>query len=297
MILMLLPEVDYDPTESAVPWAALKEAGFDVGFATPEGAPAFADERLVERGFGPLSPVLMTRQPDLERYHRMTSDPAFRSPLRYDDADSAEVHGVLVPGGHAPGMKTMLESPGAQEIVRSAFAAGKPVGAVCHGVLLLARTRDAETGRSVLHGRRTTALPASMELGAWAMTRAWLGSYYRTYKQTVQAEVTDALASPDDFLPGPRLARRDTADSPGRGFIVRDGLYVSARWPGDCHRYAAEVVDVMRAAVPILDGDGKKDVGSGHGDEGHGGARGAARADATEAGEAPSPGGPPADAH
>ena len=177
----------------------------------------------------------------------MASDPAFRSPLRYEDVDPRDVDGVLVPGGHAPGMKTMLESPRAQQIVRSAFEARKPVGAVCHGVLLLARTRDTATGRSVLHGRRTTALPASMELGAWAMTRAWLGSYYRTYKQTVQSEVTAALASPDDFLPGPRLARRDSRESPGRGFVVRDGLYVSARWPGDCHRFAAEVVDVMRS--------------------------------------------------
>jgi putative intracellular protease/amidase len=248
MVLMLLPRGDYDPTESAVPWAALCAAGLDVGFATPEGQPAHADERLVRRGFGPLSPVLMTRAPDVERYRRMTSDPAFGTPLPYSDVDVARLTALLIPGGHAPGMRTMLESPAAQEIVRAAFAAGRPVGALCHGVLLLARTTDARTGRSVLHGRRTTALPAWMELGAWAMTQPWLGRYYRTYAKTVQAEVTAALASPSDFLPGPRIPRRDTADAPERGFAVRDGDYVSARWPGDCHRFAAEFVEVVRGA-------------------------------------------------
>ena len=251
MIFLLLPQEGYDPTESGVPWAALRDSGFEVGFATPDGASAFADERLVERGFGPLSPLLMTRRQELESYGRMTEDPAFRSPLRYEDVDPASVDGLLVPGGHAPGMKTMLESPAAQALVREAFRIEKPVGAVCHGVLLLARSKDPGTGRSVLYGRSTTALPATMELGAWALTRAWLGSYYRTYRETVQAEVTAALAGPDDFLAGPRLPRRDSAAAPHRGFSVRDGNYVSARWPGDCHRFAGELVDLMRSVTPF----------------------------------------------
>jgi putative intracellular protease/amidase len=251
MILMLLPQVDYDPTESGVPWAALRDAGFEVGFATPDGEPAFADERLVERGFGPLSPIFMTRRRELETYRQMTADPAFRSPLRYEDVDSTTIDGLLVPGGHAPGMKTMLESQAAQELVLDAFRADKPVGAVCHGVLLLARTKVRDTGHSVLHGRRTTALTGTLELGAWTLTRAWLGSYYRTYPETVQAEVTAALASPDDFLAGPLWPRRDTAAAPHRGFSVRDGNYVSARWPGDCHRFAGEVVDVVRSSKTV----------------------------------------------
>jgi putative intracellular protease/amidase len=246
VILMLLPESDYDPTESSVPWAALRAAGFEVRFATPRGAPAHADPRLVDLGFSLLSPFLMTRKDDLARYREMRSDPAFNAPLAYADVDPKEVQGLLIPGGHAAGMRTMLESADAQRIVREAFAAGKPVAAVCHGVLLLARTKDAATGRSVLHGRRTTALPAWMELSAWAMTLLWLGRYYRTYPQTVESEVKAALASPDDFHRGPWSNLRDSAANPRRGFVVRDGAYVSARWPGDCHRFAAEVVNVMR---------------------------------------------------
>ena len=50
---------------------------------------------------------------------------------------------------------------------------------------------------------KTTALLQKQEMLAWQITRAWLGNYYRTYDQSVQAEVTGALANPNDFIEGP----------------------------------------------------------------------------------------------
>ncbi|MFI9408009.1 type 1 glutamine amidotransferase domain-containing protein [Nocardia sp. NPDC052316] len=253
MILFLLPARDYDPTESAVPWAALRDAGVPVRFATPEGRVALADERLVEQGFSILSPLLMTRPDALHDYDRMREDPDFQSPLAYADVVDHEVSGVVVPGGHAPGMKSMLESTTAQGIFGRALLADKPVAAVCHGVLLAARATDPETGRSVLYDRRTTAVTATLELSAWNLTRLRLGDYYRTYPRTVQAEVTAALRDPRQFESGPLLPRRDTANHPNRGFTVRDRNYLSARWPGDCHRLAAEYRDLVlqnRNATP-----------------------------------------------
>jgi len=41
-----------------------------------------------------------------------------------------------------------------QEFVAAMFASDKPVGAICHGVLLAARSMGAD-GKSVLHGRKT----------------------------------------------------------------------------------------------------------------------------------------------
>ncbi|WP_432026288.1 type 1 glutamine amidotransferase domain-containing protein [Streptomyces sp. 1222.5] len=247
MILFLLPSCDYDPTEAAVPWAALREAGFEVRFATPDGRIAPADTRLTDLGFSWLSPWLMTRSAELAAYRRLAEDPWFQSPSPYADVDPGGITGLFVPGGHAPGMRTMLEDATAQKLFARAFTQGLPVGAVCHGVLLAARAEDPATGRSVLYGRRTTALTSLLELTGWNLTRFRLGRYYRTYLTTVQAEVTAALAHPADFLPGPRLPIRDTARRPGRGFTVRDGNYVSARWPGDCHRLAADYVALVRA--------------------------------------------------
>jgi putative intracellular protease/amidase len=250
MILCLLPEVDYDPTECAVPWQALQQAGIEVGFATPDGRPAHADPRLVEQGFGPLNPFLMTRKADIATYRAMTASTSFQHPRPYAKVRPEDYEGLLIPGGHAAGMRTMLESERAREIVLHFFEADKPVAAVCHGVLLLARTLNPATGRSVIHGRKLTALPAlNMELMAWSVTAPWLGSYYRTYPQTVESEVKGALASDKDFMHGPFMPMRDSATQPQRGFVVRDGQLLTARWPGDCHRFGQEFVQMLTAVA------------------------------------------------
>ena len=98
----------------------------------------------------------------------------------------------------------------------SFFEAEKPVAAICHGVLLAARSISKRTGRSVLSGYRTTALTWAFENSAWSVarfTRFWDPNYYRTYLEqagqpkgymSVQQEVTRALARPEDFrdVPG-----------------------------------------------------------------------------------------------
>jgi putative intracellular protease/amidase len=155
-------------------------------------------------------------------------------------------------------MREYLESPVLQGLVVDAFRRDLPVAAICHGVLLAARSIDPATGRSVLHGRRTTALTWSLERTAWRVARRsrfWDPDYYRTYREepgqpegymSVQQEVTRALAAPEDFLDAPPGSARKTSgrvrDRPGDdspAFVVEDGSYVSARWPGDVHTFAA----------------------------------------------------------
>jgi protease I len=132
-----------------------------------------------------------------------------------------------------------------QGVVANFFAADKPVAAICHGVVLAARSRRAD-GKSVLHGHTTTALLESMELLAWRLTRRRLGDYYLTYPDiTVQREVTEALARPEDFVEGPRPFLRDHERKLGRGFVVRDGNYLSARYPGDVHRFATTFANML----------------------------------------------------
>ena len=116
---------------------------------------------------------------------------------------------------------------------------GRPVGAICHGVLPLARSVDPATGKSVIADVRTTCLPKYMERSAYLLTFWKLGKYYRTYPAYVEDEVTAALASPTQFERGPRTTtRRGTRDDDTATFVVEDGRYVSARWPGDAYRFA-----------------------------------------------------------
>lgn len=248
-VLLPLPAEGYDPTETAIPWRLLNERGHQVRFATPDGRPARADPRMVDgRDLGLWAPLLRAAAPAREAHEAMIASAAFKAPLSYAAIDATAVDALLLPGGHAPGMKVYLESTELQALVAAQFAADKPVAAICHGVLLAARSRRAD-GRSVLHGRRTTGLTRQLELTAWLMTAAWLGRYYRTYPTPLQTEVESALASPQDFDAGPPALLRDTPERLGRGFALRDGNYLSARWPGDAHGFAlafAQMLDEKR---------------------------------------------------
>jgi protease I len=245
-VLVPIPTEDFDPTEAAVPWKILRARGIPVVFATPDGNPGRADSRMLTgRGLGMLVPVLKADANGRLAYAEMAASREFLHPINYAQARIADVQGLLLPGGHAPGMKPYLESSVLQSLVAAAFAARLPLGAICHGVVLAARSRGAD-GRSVLYGRKTTALTKPMELTAWSLTRAWLGSYYRTYPVTVEDEVTAALAASGDFKRGPVSTRRDAPDHLERGFTVRDGQYLSARWPGDAHRFATEFAGMVQ---------------------------------------------------
>jgi len=245
-VLILLPSLDYDPTESAVPWKAMMLAGHDLTFSTPEGLPAYADQRLVDKGFSLLTPFLMTKKVDVVKYREMISDESFLKPLAYSAVVAEEYDALFIPGGHAPGMKTMMESKAAQSICSHFMAQDKPVAAVCHGVLLLARSQY-ENGESVLKGRYTTALTASMELSAWVVTAPWLGRYYRTYPITVEQEVKQAVGKDRYFDSGPFLPIRDSENNHRFGFTVLDKNYLSARWPGDCNKFSADWIGVLAA--------------------------------------------------
>jgi protease I len=245
-ILFPLPSRGFDPTESSVPWRTLIDAGHEVVFATPDGRPAAADPRILSgRGFGPFRHWLRARPHARELYAEMEASEAFRHPLPYAEIDPDDFDGVVLTGGHAKDMKSYLDSELVQELVRAHMQAGKPVGAICHGVLIPARAIDPATGKSILYGRKTTALTSAQELSAWAMTGLWLGSYYRTYKQTVQAEVTAALARPEDFATGSFTVSREGPDKPEIGFAMRDGNYVSARYYVDAYRFAKTYLSVL----------------------------------------------------
>jgi putative intracellular protease/amidase len=279
-VLIPLPRRDFDPSEAAVSWSVLKQLGHSVAFATPDGRPGAADDMMLTGegldvwaflpGVKHLVAIgrLMRANADARAaYQRVRDDPAYRAPLPWEQVRREDFDGLLLPGGHrARGMREYLESETLQRLVADFFGAGLPVAAVCHGVLLAARSRAAD-GRSVLFGRRTTALTWALERAAWRVgriVRFWDPNYYRTYPDgagkpegymSVEQEVTRALASPSDFVDVPRDDPncrqktsgmvRDTLDDERPAFVVRDGNYISARWPGDVHTFAKRFAQML----------------------------------------------------
>jgi len=236
-VLFCLPTVDFDPTEVATPWHRFREAAFKVTFATELGEVASCDPKMLT---GPLFGKLGAKPDAIERYERMVQSQEFQRPVAWAGLDAVPYDALVLPGGHAQGMKPYLESESLRDVVRAFFGLDKPVGAICHGVIVLARTVDTATGKSVLHGRKVTALLKSLErTGYWAT--AWqLGTYFRTYPEYVQDEVVRNLASKKDFQSG------TAAWLP---FAVRDGQLVTARWPKDAELFSAELIHVLTGGL------------------------------------------------
>jgi putative intracellular protease/amidase len=281
-VLILLPARDFDPSEAAVSWQVLVNAGHTIAFATPDGRPASADDMMLTgQGLDPWGAIPLLRNLPLigllmranrdarNAYAEMIADRNFRAPQRWDAVEVSAFDGLLLPGGHrARGMRDYLESETLQRHVVSFFEAERPVAAICHGVLLAARSISKRTGRSVLYGYRTTALTWALERSAWRVarvTRFWDPNYYRTYLEqngqpdgfmSVQQEVTRALARPEDFMDVPATdpdyrrktsgLQRDSLADPRPAFVVRDRNYVSARWPGDAHTFARTFSDMLK---------------------------------------------------
>jgi protease I len=237
--LIVLPQSDFDPTEVAVPWKAWVEAGHIVNFATETGRPAACDSvTLTGDGLPIWAKSLQARPENTAHYRDMVSSVEFLNPMSWVSVNVPDFAVIHFPGGHAPGMKPYLESAEVQRIARAAFAVDLPVSAICHGVIPLARA-------GLLNGRRTTALTAKMEGIAVALTKSRLGNHYQTYPQSVEDEVRANLAKSSDFETGPLFPRYATAAKPHVGFIVRDGNYVSARWPGDAWTLADELLKII----------------------------------------------------
>ncbi len=237
-----LPDNDFDVTEVSVPWRMLCDAGHDVVFLTELGGVVpSADQRLLDGViFGQLG-----AEPEAKQFYaQMQAAEAFRDPISWTAVDVAEFDALLLPGGHAPRMRQYLGSGSLQRQIAAFWMLDRPVAAICHGVLTLARTMDPRTGLSVLHGQRTTCLPKYMERTAYFASAWKLGRYYRTYPAYVEDEVRDALGDAQrQFVRGPRtIAARGTAANDSRAFVVEDGRYVSARWPGDAYLFARRLL-------------------------------------------------------
>lgn len=281
-VLIPIPSRDFDPSEVAVSWRVLTQRGHAVRFATPDGQRGHGDPLMLHGegldlwGWVPglrkvklLGLTLRANAAARRAYDAMERDPSFLAPLTYAQLRVEDFDGLVLPGGHwSRGMRAYLEDEALQRFVGAFFDADKPVGAICHGTVLAARSTSPRTGRSVLDGRTSTGLTWALEGTAWTLMRTlgrvWDPHYYRTYLEapgeprghrSVQAEVTRALGDPARFADVPRDAPhrfrkasgmfRDAHDDDRAAFVVRDGNYVSARWPGDAHTFATRLAELL----------------------------------------------------
>ncbi|MFK5855210.1 MAG: type 1 glutamine amidotransferase domain-containing protein [Bacteroidota bacterium] len=246
-VLIPIPSYGCDPSEVAIPWKLMTENNIEVVFATPTGKKAQADEiMLTGKGLGIFKSVLKARNDAVVAYNEMEISESFCNPISYDAITESDFDALFLPGGHDKSVKEYLESKTLQDAVVDFFTANKSVGAICHGVVLVARSVDPKTGVSVINNYKTTSLLKSQELMGYNMSRYKLKDYYLTYPGlTVEDEVKSVLSDEKNFISGPTPLLRDSARSINRGFIVTDKNYLSGRWPGDVYKLSVAFIDMV----------------------------------------------------
>ncbi len=119
---MPLPDRDFDVTEVAVPWRVLRDAGHQIVFATEQaGTVPAADPRLLTGVlFGQLGAAPQAKG----FYQELSNAEEFTATAGWAELDPAAFDGLLLPGGHAPGMRQYLGSAVLREPVPGRRAAG-----------------------------------------------------------------------------------------------------------------------------------------------------------------------------
>jgi len=140
---------------------------------------------------------------------------------------------LVLPGGHAQGMKQYLESKQLQQKVLLFFELDKLIGSICHGCIVLARTIDPATGKSIISNRKITGLTKFLERMAYYLTFWKLGRYYRTYSEYVEDEVKNCLKYKDNFK---------TGGNQFKPYVCEDGHLITARWPKDVYLFTETLV-------------------------------------------------------
>ncbi|MFT3843421.1 MAG: type 1 glutamine amidotransferase domain-containing protein [Lacibacter sp.] len=236
-ILIPLPDHDFDLTEVSVPWKLFRQQNYHVTFATEEGNRAYCDPKLIT---GVIFGKLGATKEAVGFYREMELSDEFLYPVRYADIIPGDYDLLMLPGGHAKGMRQYLESKVLQEKVAVFFELNKLVGSICHGCIVLARTKNETTGKSIVANKKLTGLTKFLERVAYYITFWKLGTYYRTYPAYVQDEVKSVLNNGTDFK---------TGGNQFKPYVCVDGNLVTARWPKDVYLFAETLVKKLEGNV------------------------------------------------
>jgi putative intracellular protease/amidase len=235
-IIIPLPDHDFDPTECAIPWKVLTSRGYKVKFSTEQGNVAQADRNLLK---GPILGPLGASAKARAAYQQMTQESVYQHPIPYAEMDPNQYQAILLPGGHAPGMRQYVESRVLRDKVLQFWQQNKLIATICHGMLILARTIDPQTGRSILYSRKVTALPQSVDRSGYLLNARLLKRGYLMDACTVEEEVRACLEHPEDL----------SMDSLLVPHVVCDGNLITARYPVDVQLFSERIVEALEQRI------------------------------------------------
>ena len=200
--------------EFASPYYVFKDAGADITLASPRG------------GLPPLDPK--SEQPDFQTdaTRRFSDDAAAQSALAHtlnlSDVSADDYDAVFYPGGHGP-LWDLAEDPRSLALIKSMYAAGKPVAAVCHAPAVL-RAAELPDGTALVKGKSLTGFSNSEEAAV---------------------QLTDIVP----FLLEDALTARGASYSKTddwQAYAVIDGNLITGQNPASSEQVAKAVLEMLR---------------------------------------------------
>jgi putative intracellular protease/amidase len=139
--------------ELAAPYYLVKEAGAEIILASPKGGRSPVDPRSQAEQFQ----TKYTRRFDEDQ----EAQAALSSTRLLSSVTNEDVDALFYPGGHGP-IFDLPDDPDSIALIERTYAAGKPIGLVCHGSSALRRVRGPD-GAPIVAGKRVTGFTNSEE--------------------------------------------------------------------------------------------------------------------------------------
>lgn len=139
--------------EFAAPYYLLKDAGAAITLASPKG------------GQPPLDPK--SDEPDAQTAatERFAGDQvaqkALANTLELESVNATDYDAVFYPGGHGP-LWDLAEDKNSIALLEDFYAAGKPIGAVCHAPAIFRHTKGVD-GKPLVNAKSVTGFSNSEE--------------------------------------------------------------------------------------------------------------------------------------
>jgi putative intracellular protease/amidase len=139
--------------ELAAPYYVFKDFGAQVTLASPKG------------GRPPVDPASEAPEALTDACKRFRQDgeaqAALNATAKLADVSAKDFDAVFYPGGHGP-LWDLAEDDDSISVIEEVFAAGKPVGAVCHGPAVLRHARKYD-GTPLVQGLALTGFTNAEE--------------------------------------------------------------------------------------------------------------------------------------
>ncbi|MCZ4279727.1 type 1 glutamine amidotransferase domain-containing protein [Kiloniella laminariae] len=199
--------------EFAAPYYRFLDAGSKVTLASPQGDQPPVDAASMGEDF---------QTADTRRFAGdVKAQAQLASTLKLADISADDYDAVFYPGGHGP-LFDLTDNAASLALLTALHSAGKPVGAVCHGLAALIKAKTAD-GTPLVKGHEVTGFTDSEEAAVGATD---LVPY------SVEQELAKA---------GGKFRKADD----WANFAIRDGLIITGQNPAS----SASVADHLLAAL------------------------------------------------